>query len=83
MVRSLNNTQLFQFAFEILTTARQITLEPVGSDVYFTEKNRFVQAKAVRIYPSTVSIRSEPAVTIYIAFLFTIDCAISLECISP
>ena len=42
-----------------------------------------MQSKAVCIYPSTVSIASESAVTIEIIFLFTIDCAISIECISP
>ena len=38
--------------------------------------------EAVRIYPLTVSIRSKPAVSVSIAFLFTIDCAI-LKCIFP
>ena len=56
--------------FKILTTAHSITsLKPVGSGLYFTEKNRFEQSKAVRTYSSTVSIRLEPAVTRYITFL--------------
>ena len=38
-----------------------VSLEPVGSSLYFTEKNRFVQAKAVRIHSTTVSVRSKPA----------------------
>ena len=41
-----------------------ISLEPVGSGSYFTKKKQIVLAKAIRIYPLTVSIRSEPAVTI-------------------
>ena len=35
--------------------------ETSGSGLYFTEKNRFVQAKAVRIHSTTVSVRSKPA----------------------
>ena len=49
--------------FKILTTARsQVSLEPVESGLYFTEKNRFVQAKAVRIHSTTVSVRSKLAI---------------------
>ena len=56
-----------------------LSLKLVGSLFIFHRKNRFVQAKSVCIYPSTASIRPEPAVTIYSPFLFTVDCAICLE----
>ena len=50
--------------FKILTTARsQFHLSHVEAIYILRKKNRFVQAKAVRIYSLTVSIRSEPAVT--------------------
>ena len=48
--------------FKILTTARSQFHLNLLEAVYVSRKNRFVQAKAVRIYPSTVSIISEPAV---------------------
>ena len=50
--------------FKILTTARsQFHLSLLKAFYISRKKNRFVLAKAVRIYPSTVLIRSEPAVT--------------------
>ena len=50
--------------FKILTTARSQFYLSLLKAVYIPrKKNRFEQAKAVRIYHSTVSIRSEPAVT--------------------
>ena len=48
--------------FKILTTARsQFHLSLLEEVLYCTEKNRFVQAKAVDIHSTTVSVRSKPA----------------------
>ena len=48
--------------FKMLTTAcSQFHLSLIEA-VYISQKKRFVQAKAVQNYPSTVSIRSEPTV---------------------
>ena len=69
---------------KILSTARSQFHLSLLEIVYISrKKKRFLQGKAVCIYPSTVSIRSDPAVTRQIAFLFTIDWAISLNRISP
>ena len=74
----------FDSGFKILITACSQFHFSLLKAVYISrKKNRFVQAKAVRIYFSTVSLRSEPADGGLIAFLFTIDCAISVKCISP
>ena len=55
----------FDSQFKILTTVRSQFHLSLFEAVNFSQKktNRFVQAKTVRIYPSTVSIRSEPVVT--------------------
>ena len=51
--------------FKILTSACFQFHLSLSEAVYISrKKKRFVQAKAVRIYPSTVSIKSEHAVTI-------------------
>ena len=56
--------QLFQLSLRADPGSFSISLESVGSRLYFTKKNGFAQTKAVRIYPTTVSITSEPAVTV-------------------
>ena len=49
--------------FKILTTARSQFHLSLLEAVYISRiKNRFVQAKAVRIHSTTVSVRSKPAV---------------------
>ena len=49
--------------FKILTTARSQFHLSLLEVVYISrQKNRFVQAKAVRIHSTTVSVRSKPAV---------------------
>ena len=48
--------------FQILTTARSQFHLSLLEVVCVFKKNSFVEAKTVRIYPSTVLIRSEPAV---------------------